>query len=87
MLTNINWAVRFKNKTFLLTFIPVVVGSLYTMLGMFDVVPSVSQNDVINCLTIIVGFLATLGIVTDPTTEGMKDSNQALNYTEPKEEK
>lgn len=86
MLSKINWAVRFKNRTFLLTFIPVVVGFIYTMLGMFEVVPAVSKSELINGLTMIVSFLATLGIVTDPTTAGMKDSSQALDYTKPKED-
>ena len=30
------------------------------------------------------GLLAILGIVADPTTEGMGDSAQALTYTSPK---
>lgn len=29
-------------------------------------------------------MLAILGVVTDPTTSGIADSEQALEYTEPK---
>ena len=29
-------------------------------------------------------ILALLGIVVDPTTEGVSDSNQAMTYEEPK---
>ncbi|HFU9652545.1 TPA: phage holin, partial [Streptococcus agalactiae] len=31
-----------------------------------------------------VTLLVLLGVVTDPTTEGLSDSEQALNYHEPK---
>ena len=37
--------------------------------------------DVVNALFVV---LAILGVVTDPTTEGVVDSTQALTYTEPK---
>lgn len=37
--------------------------------------------DVVNALFAV---LAILGIVTDPTTAGVKDSEQAMTYTEPK---
>ena len=30
--------------------------------------------------------LAILGVVTDPTTEGIGDSQQALNYVEPRKD-
>ena len=33
----------------------------------------------------VFAVLAILGIVADPTTEGVKDSAQALTYTKPKE--
>lgn len=36
---------------------------------------------VVNALFVV---LAILGVVTDPTTEGVADSTQALTYTEPK---
>ena len=36
-------------------------------------------------LILLVGsVLAILGVVTDPTTEGVGDSEQALTYTKPK---
>ena len=31
-------------------------------------------------------MLAILGVVTDPTTDGVSDSTQALEYTEPKKD-
>ena len=35
-------------------------------------------------MTAVFGVLTVAGIIVDPTTEGMSDSNQALGYTEPK---
>jgi phi LC3 family holin len=32
----------------------------------------------------VFGFLAILGVVNDPTTAGMKDSNMAMTYDVPK---
>ena len=37
--------------------------------------------DVVNAVFVV---LSILGIVTDPTTEGIGDSHQALTYNKPK---
>lgn len=80
----INWLVRFKNKTFLLTFIPLVLTFVYQLLGLFDVVPRISENEIMNFVTIVINLLAALGVIVDPTTAGLSDSEKALTYTEPK---
>ena len=80
----INWLVRFKNKAFLLTFIPLVLAFIYQLLGLFDVVPRISENQIMNFATIVINLLATLGVIVDPTTAGISDSQKALTYTEPK---
>lgn len=80
----INWLVRFRNKTFLLTFIPLVLAFVYQVLGLFDIVPKISENEIINFVTIVINMLAALGVVVDPTTAGISDSEKALTYTEPK---
>lgn len=76
----INWKVRFKNKTFLVTFVIFIVASIYTILGMFDVVPTISEDEVTNYVLLFIEFLGALGIVVDPTTDGMTDSDRALTY-------
>lgn len=60
------------------------VAFVYQVLALFEVVPVVSQNEVINIITILVTMLAGLGIVVDPTTNGISDSERALTYDEPK---
>lgn len=80
----INWLVRFKNKTWLLSFLGVVIAFVYNLLGLFGVVPSITQDTVSQLVVTIVNVLVGLGVVIDPTTAGIEDSQQAMNYTEPK---
>lgn len=76
----INWKARFQNKTFVVTFVTLIVAFVYQVLGMFGVVPSVSENEVMNIITLLVNVLATLGVLVDPTTKGFGDSERALTY-------
>lgn len=76
----INWRVRFKNKTFLVTFVIFIIASIYTVLGMFDVVPTISEDEATNYVLLLIEFLGAVGIVVDPTTDGVTDSDRALTY-------
>ena len=79
----INWKVRIKNPIFWLTAVPAVLTVVYTILGLFDVVPTLSEDTVINALTAIISALSALGVLVDPTTKGVQDSERALSYAEP----
>ena len=87
IMTKINWKVRFKNKTFVVAFVTAVVAFVYQLLGLLEIVPPVNQDSLMQTIMLIVNLLVTLGIITDPTTAGVTDSEQALNYNEPKEDK
>jgi phi LC3 family holin len=76
----INWKARFKNKTFLITFITLVVAFVYQTLGLFDILPSVSENELVNLFTMLVNILAFAGVIVDPTTDGINDSDRAMLY-------
>lgn len=76
----INWKARFKNKAFVIAFVTLVVSFVYQVLGMFGIVPSVSEEGIVNVLTIAVNFLAMLGVIVDPTTNGINDSDRAMTY-------
>lgn len=84
---SINWKIRFKNKTFWLALIPAVLLLAQQVAGLFGVALDFGQLQ--DQLTAIVGtvftLLAILGIVADPTTAGVGDSEQAMTYDEPKE--
>lgn len=81
----INLKVRFKNPTFWMTFIPALATFIYTTLGLFNIVPKVSEDEVVNVITVIITFLANLGVLNDPTIKGMSDSSRAMDYQEPQE--
>lgn len=80
----INWKLRLQNKTTLVTLIALCVTFVYQVLGLFGVVPTVSQDEVINTIGLLINILVVLGVVVDPTTNGISDSNNALNYKTPK---
>lgn len=82
----INWRVRVRNKLFWVALIPAVlvfVQSVLQIVGIdFDyTVLSMRLTGIVEALFVV---LAILGIVADPTTEGVGDSKQALTYDEPK---
>lgn len=79
----INWKVRFKNKTWLSMFLGLIIGFAFNILKMFDIVPSVTQNLVVEIVGQVLTFLGLIGVVVDPTTAGIEDSNRAMNYEEP----
>ena len=83
-MSKINWKLRLQNKTTLVALIALVVSFVYQLLNMFGVVPSVSQSDVMDVLTLLVQILLALGVVVDPTTAGISDSDNALSYNNPK---
>lgn len=80
----INWKLRLQNKTILKALISQGLGIIYLFLSMVGIVPRVGEEAVTTLLFMAVEFLTLLGIVVDPTTEGIKDSNQALSYDTPK---
>ena len=79
----INWRVRFRNKTWLMTFLSLIVGFVYNILKMFDVVPAITQNNVMNIVSNVLTLLGLLGVIIDPTTAGVADSERAMGYEEP----
>jgi phi LC3 family holin len=76
----IYWKARFKNKTFLITFITLVIAFVYQTLGVFDIVPSISEDNLVNVFTMLVNILAFAGVIVDPTTDGFNDSDRAMLY-------
>ena len=81
----INWKVRFKNKNFWMSLIPAVLVLIKEVFGLFGM--HIDIGDIGNKLLAIVEavfmVLTILGIVVDPTTDGVGDSRRALTYEEP----
>lgn len=81
---NINWRLRLKNKATLSTLMLAAVAFAYQVCGCFGIVPALSQDMAVNLVTMLVNVLLALGIVVDPTTAGVGDSDDALGYDEPR---
>ena len=79
----LNWKVRFKNKTWLTMFLSLIVGFVFNLLKLFDIVPTFSENLVMNIIGQVLTFLGLIGVIVDPTTAGLSDSERAMNYQEP----
>ena len=73
----INWKLRFQNKATLLAIASTVI-LLIQQLG-FKLPDNIAE--VVNTFLTL---LVLLGVINDPTTEGISDSPKALTYTEPK---
>ena len=79
----INWKVRFQNKVWLGSFFSLIVGFVYSMLALFDVFPAVTQSLVVQLLNQVLTFLGLIGVIVDPTTAGIGDSERAMGYDTP----
>lgn len=79
----INWKLRLKNKTTLLALIGAAVAFVYLALGILEITAPISKDAMIQLLALLVDVLVALGIVVDPTTDGIKDSARALRYDKP----
>ena len=82
----INWKVRIKNKNFWLALIPAVLLLVQTIMAVFGVNIDFSllSGKLLAVLDALFVVLSILGIVTDPTTEGISDSTLAMTYKIPK---
>ncbi len=75
----INLKLRLQNKATLVA----LISAVFLALQQFGLhIPSNIQ-DAVNT---IIAILVILGIVTDPTTKGIGDSERALSYTQPLDE-
>lgn len=82
----INWLVRIKNKAFWVAFIPAVLLLIQVIASVFGIQIDLGNlgNKLLEVVNAVFSILVILGVVTDPTTAGITDSAQALEYTEPK---
>lgn len=85
-MNQINWTVRAKNKNFWLALIPALALLAQAVMAVFDI--KLDFGVTVDRLLVVVNalfvVLALIGIVNDPTTHGLGDSDRALTYKEPK---
>lgn len=75
----INWKLRLQNKVTLVA----LLGAVFLMAQQFGL--DIPKN-ILDGVNTFVYILVLLGVVNDPTTSGITDSKQALEYENPKED-
>lgn len=81
----INWKVRIKNKAFWIAAIPAVALVIQAVAGVFGYTVDLSTmvGKILAVVDAVFALLVILGVVVDPTTAGIADSNRAMSYDEP----
>lgn len=82
----INWLVRIKNKNFWFAIIPAMLLLVQVVAAVFGFSLDLGElgNKLLAVVNAAFGVLAIMGIVNDPTTKGIADSEQAMTYQKPK---
>lgn len=82
----INWTLRLKNKVTLSSLIGIVVMAVFQIAAIFGLELTVTQEQIMQTVELVLTLLAAWGVIVDPTTQGSSDSEQALGYDEPKKD-
>lgn len=78
-----NWKLRLQNKTTLIALIAAAISLIYQVLGICGIVPRVTEDTIMTVAGTLINAFALLGIVVDPTTKGIADSERAMEYDKP----
>nr|DAO71329.1 MAG TPA: holin [Caudoviricetes sp.] len=81
----INWKVRAKNRAFWIAIIPALALLGKQVLELFGVNVDFTNvsKELLGIIETVFVILAIVGVITDPTTKGISDSERALGYSEP----
>ena len=84
----INFTARFKNKAFWISFIPAVLLLIQVVASVFGFTIDLGDlgQKLLAVVNALFAVLTLLGVVVDPTTDGITDSKQALTYDSPKKD-
>ena len=81
----INWKIRLMNKQFWLSLIPALALTAQAVAAVFgwEIDHTTAVGKLLTVVNTVFALLVVLGIVVDPTTEGIGDSERALGYEKP----
>lgn len=83
---NINWKVRIRNKQFWCSFIPALLLLVQVIAAVFGYELELGElgNRLLAVVNALFALLAIMGVVNDPTVQGLNDSARAMEYQRPK---
>lgn len=82
---NINWKVRFQHGPFLVALFSLVLILAQQVAAAFGYgITEAFSEQATGIFNTALSILVLLGVVSDPVTEGLSDSKQALDYSKPK---
>ncbi|WP_347108435.1 phage holin [Staphylococcus ureilyticus] len=81
-----NFILRLKNKATLTAIVGSILLFIKQITEAFGVDLSAQIEQVSGLIGAIITFLVGIGVVTDPTTKGVKDSGITKTYTKPRDE-
>lgn len=76
----INWKVRLQNKTFLVSLFAALLFLAQQVAAVFGVDITVYNEQVTNIFNALLVVLTLMGVVQDPTTPSVTDSDRAMTY-------
>ncbi|EKC6437903.1 phage holin [Staphylococcus pseudintermedius] len=80
----INWKIRMKQKTFWVAILSAIFLFAQSIAKVFGYDIQVYTEQLTDTLNSVLGILVLMGVIQDPTTKGVGDSHQALEYEEPR---
>lgn len=86
MLKNINWKVRVKSGPFWMGVASAVIMAVFYILDLCGAAPELTGSQIIEAVRLLLTIPAAIGIISDPTTKGVKDSQLAMTYDAPKDD-
>lgn len=81
---NINWKVRLKSGPFWMGIASAVIMAVFYIMDLCGVAPEITGSQIVEAARLVLMIPAAIGIISDPTTKGVQDSQLAMSYTAPK---
>ena len=81
----INWKVRLRHKPFWMSLVALLLVLANHIVSIFGYDITIYNEQITALSETVLAILALLGIIIDPTTNGLNDSQEALKYIKPKE--
>ena len=69
-------AKRFRNKTFVVSFVLVIVSFIYKIANLLGYNLAIEEDMTIQLINIVATMLVGLGVFIDPTTDGITDGGE-----------